>query len=287
MKKISKHLSLFIITISIFSFCFTNITFAKANNQPEPLRVLDTDSKSCLPTNYRNIKALNISGSAQFTPNEVKSIIEDINSKDILFVDLRQESHGFINNLAFSYFGDSKVLNYGLGTVEVLKNENALLSSIPLHSKVTIYKKSGKLYKTIKAKTISNEENLILSYNAKYLRLPVKDESIPSLEIVDDFVTLIKNSPKDLHIHFHCAHGVGRTTQFMVLYQIMNNKDNLSLKEILEYQIKKGGADLTKLKERAEFLNNFYRYVEKNKENNYEIPYSKWIFYNNNNNNNL
>ena len=67
----------------------------------------------------------------------------------------------------------------------------------------------------------------------------------------------------------------------MVLYQIMNNDDNLSLKEILEYQIKKGGADLTNLKERAEFLDNFYKYVEENKENNYKIPYSTWTTNNN------
>lgn len=284
MKKLFKHLFLYIIIISMFSICFTNATLAKANNQSEPLKVLDTASKNCLPTNYRNIKDLNISGSAQFTPKQVNYIIKDINTKDILFVDLRQESHGFINNLAFSYFGNSKILNYKLGTIDVLKNENALLSTIPLNSKITIYKKSGKVYKAIKAKAISNEENLILSSNAKYLRLPVKDESILSLEIVDNFVNLIKNKPKNLHIHFHCAHGVGRTTQFMVLYHIMNNPNSLSLKEILEYQIKEGGADLTKLKERAEFLNNFYKYVQENKDNNYEIPYSKWIFYNNNNN---
>ena len=60
-----------------------------------------------------------------------------------------------------------------------------------------------------------------------------------------------------------------------------DNDDNLSLKEILEYQIKKGGADLTNLKERAEFLDNFYKYVEENKENNYKIPYSTWTTNNN------
>ena len=283
MKKFLKHLSLFVI-VSIFSFCFTNITFAKTNNSSEPLKIIDTDSKNSLPTNYRNIKKLNISGSAQFTPKQIKHIIKDINSQDILFVDLRQESHGFINNLAFSYLGDSKVLNYGLDSIEVLKNENTLLSSIPFNTDITIYKKSGKVYTTINAKTICNEETLITNSNAKYLRLPVKDESIPSKEIVDDFVTLIKNKPKDLHIHFHCAHGAGRTTQFMVLYQIMNNIENLSLKEILEYQIKEGGIDLTNLKERAEFLNNFYKYVEENKDSNYEIPYSKWTLDNNNNN---
>lgn len=282
MKKFLKYLPTFMVILSIFSFCSTHTTFAKTDTLCEPLKVIDTDSKDNLPTNYRNIKKLNISGSAQFTPNQTPNIVKDINSKDILFIDLRQESHGFINNLAFSYFGDSKILNYELDSVDVLKNEKILLSSIPLHSKITIYKKSGKVYKTLKAKTISNEESLILNSNAKYLRLPVKDEGIPSLDIVDNFVNIIKTKPKDLHIHFHCAHGVGRTTQFMVLYQIMNNTDNLSLKEILEYQIKEGGADLTKITERAEFLNNFYKYVEENKNSNYKIPYSKWIFNNNN-----
>lgn len=276
MKKFFKHLFIFIIIISIFSFCFTNITFARTNNISDPLKILDTDSKENVPANYRNVKNLNISGSAQFTPKQVKSIIDDINSKNILFVDLRQESHGFINNLAFSYFGDSKILNYGLGATGVLKNEKSLLSSIALNSYVTIYKKSGKVYKAVKAEIVSDEESLILNSNAKYLRLPVKDESIPSTKIVDDFVNLVKNKPKNLHIHFHCAHGVGRTTQFMVLYQIINNPENLSLKEILEYQIRNGGADLTNLKERVEFLNNFYRYVEENKDSNYETPYSKW-----------
>lgn len=273
MKKFLKYLSTFIIISTFFSY-FSNITFAKTNNISEPLKIIDTDSKKSLPANYRNIKNLNISGSAQFNPKQVNHIIKDINAKDILFVDLRQESHGFINNLAFSYFGNSYILNCGLNTTNVLKNEKILLSSVPINTNITIYKKTGEIYKIIKSKTVFDEETLITNSNSTYLRLPVKDEGIPSLEIVDNFVRLIKDKPKNLHIHFHCAHGIGRTTQFMVLYQIMNNDDNLSLKEILEYQIKKGGADLTNLKERAEFLDNFYKYVKENKENNYKIPYS-------------
>ncbi len=277
MKKFLKHLSLFMIILSVISLNFSNITFGKNNDMPEILKILDNNSENDLPNQYRNIKDLNISGSAQFTPSQIPNIIKNINTKDILFIDLRQESHGFINNLAFSYFGDSKVLNYDLGSTDVLKNERNLLLSIPLNSQVTIYKKSGKVYSTIRAKFIFNEKDLILNSNSKYLRLPVKDEGIPSKEIVDDFVNLIKNKPKDLHIHFHCAHGVGRTTQFMVLYQIMNNDDNLSLKQILKYQINHGGADLTNIKERSKFLKKFYKYVEENKDTNYEIPYSTWI----------
>ena len=280
MKKFLKYLSTFIIISTFFSY-FSNITFAKTNNISEPLKIIDTDSKKSSPANYRNIKNLNISGSAQFNPKQVNHIIKDINAKDILFVDLRQESHGFINNLAFSYFGNSYILNCGLNTTNVLKNEKILLSSVPINTNVTIYKKTGEIYKIIKSKTVLDEETLITNSNSTYLRLPVKDEGIPSLEIVDNFVSLIKDKPKNLHIHFHCAHGIGRTTQFMVLYQIMNNDDNLSLKEILEYQIKKGGADLTNLKERAEFLDNFYKYVKENKKNNYKIPYSTWTTNNN------
>ncbi|MDO4534947.1 MAG: phosphatase [Clostridium perfringens] len=276
MKKLFKYLSIFIIILSIFSLTQTNFTFAKTINNNETLKILDTDSKNDLPNQYRNLKDLNISGSAQFTPKQVEYIINDINTKDILFIDLRQESHGFINNLAFSYLGDSKTLNYELGSTDVLKNENILLSSIPLNNNITIYRKSGNIYTTINAETVCNEENLIINSNAKYLRLPIKDESVPSLDIVDNFVSLINNKPNNLHIHFHCTHGKGRTTQFIVLYQIMNNSHHLSLKQILKYQINKGGVDLTKLKERDKFLKNFYKYVEENKATNYEIPYSKW-----------
>lgn len=277
MKKFLKYLSILLLMLSIFSFSLNNIAFAKDTNNSENYKILDSDSENHLPDQYRNIKSLNISGSAQFTPSEIPNIIKDINSKDILFVDLRQESHGFINNLAFCYFGDSKTLNYNLGPIDVLKNEKALLSSTIIGSEAIIYERSGKAYNIIKVKNVSNEEDLILKSKAKYLRLPVKDEGIPSLEIVDDFVNVIKNKPKDLHIHFHCAHGKGRTTQFMVLYQIMNNPDNLSLKEILKYQIDKGGIDLTKIKERDKFLKKFYKYVKENKDNNYEIHYSTWI----------
>ena len=87
----------------------------------------------------------------------------------------------------------------------------------------------------------------------------------------------IKNKPEGQHLHFHCDAGEGRTTTFMVLYQIMTDNGNLSLDQILCYQYNMGGITLTDDVDRAYFLNAFYNYVEKNKTDNYSIKFSQWI----------
>ena len=79
-----------------------------------------------------------------------------------------------------------------------------------------------------------------------------------------------------MHLHFHCDAGEGRTTTFMALYQIMNSS-NLSLEQILSYQYNIGGIILTDNKVRLDFLEEFYNYVSKNKDSNYEIKYSQWL----------
>ena len=87
----------------------------------------------------------------------------------------------------------------------------------------------------------------------------------------------IKNKPEGQHLHFHCDAGEGRTTTFMVLYQIMTDNGNLSLDQILCYQYNMGGITLTDDVDRAYFLNAFYNYVEENKTDNYSIKFSQWI----------
>ena len=61
------------------------------------------------------------------------------------------------------------------------------------------------------------------------------------------------------------------------MYQIMVNPNNLSLDQILTYQYNVGGIILTNDKYRAEFLNEFYNYVNQNKDTNYETSYSEWV----------
>lgn len=246
-------------------------------NKNETLIVKDSDITTGLPERFRDLTNLNISGSAQFTPSQIKNIKNTINKPDICVVDLLQESHGFINDLAISFYSIGKDLNNGFTTEETISTEDKLLNSIKLNSQINIYDKLGKVLTDITTCSISNENDAVTKDGLKYQRFAIKDDGIPSITTIDDFVDFIKNKPEGQHLHFHCDAGEGRTTTFMVLYQIMTDNGNLSLDQILCYQYNMGGIILTDDVDRAYFLNSFYNYVEKNKADNYSIKFSQWI----------
>lgn len=269
-----KKLLASIIFLAISLPLFSAIPFINNNNT---LIVLDSDSKKPLPDRFRNITTLNISGSAQFTPEQVAPLKSAINKENIYIVDLRQESHGFVNDLAISFYERDKDLNNGLTSTEVISTENSLLKAIKINSSLNIYDKLGKKLDTVTVSSVSNEDNLLTSNGLKYLRLAVKDAGIPSPLVIDEFVQFIKTKDPATHLHFHCDAGEGRTTLFMAMYQTMLNNTNLSLNQIISYQYNIGGVLLTDNKNQLEFLQEFYNYVSENKSTNYEKTYSQWI----------
>ena len=72
--------------------------------------------------------------------------------------------------------------------------------------------------------------------------------------------------------HFHCRAGKGRTTTFLVLYDMLRNAGRVSLKDIVDRQsVLAGDYDLLKpegesgwkaavFADRAAFVRAFYRY---------------------------
>lgn len=266
--------------IFVFILLSTFISANPMNNlfkNNKTLIVLDSASNSGLPDRFRDITNLNISGSSQFTKSQINNLKEAINKPNICIMDLRQESHGMLNDFAISFFSTYTDLNNGLTTEEVIKKENSQLSSIKIGSDVDIYHKTGRLFKEVTAEFVSNEDSIVTNDNMQYKRYAVKDNGSPTPIIVDNFVEFIKNKPTDLHIHFHCDAGEGRTTLFMAMYQTMLNNTNLSLNQIISYQYNIGGVLLTDNKNQLEFLQEFYNYVSENKSTNYEKTYSQWI----------
>lgn len=239
--------------------------------------ILDSDLKTPLPNKFRDATLLNISGSAQFTKDQVEPLKKAINKPNICIVDLRQESHGLLNDLAISYHNFYKLVNNGFDSVETTEKEISELNKIKINSQVNIFHKNGKLYKCVEAESVFTEENAVIDCGMQYKRYAVRDGGVPTPETVDDFVNFIKNKPDDLHLHFHCHAGEGRTTTFMVLYQIMNNQNNLTLDQILSYQYNIGGVVLTNDGYRLDFLEAFYEYIQENKASNYDTPYSQWV----------
>jgi protein-tyrosine phosphatase len=62
------------------------------------------------------------------------------------------------------------------------------------------------------------------------------DHLLPSDADVDRFVALVRDLKPDAWLHFHCRAGSGRTTTFLVLYDMLRNADHLSAAEIVARQ---------------------------------------------------
>ena len=266
--KVISFISLFLLFTSLISskpLCFTS-------NKNESIITIDSTSSVGLPMRLRDIPTLNISGSAQFTKDQLLNLKNSINKDNICIVDLRQESHGMINDLAISFLNPYKDLNNGFTTEQTIKAENSLLNKIKIGNTIQLYKHTGIFIKDITVDFISNESQLVTEADMQYKRFAVKDNSAPTPDIVDEFVEFIKNKPDDIHLHFHCAAGKGRTTSFMVMYQAMKNNSNLTLEQLLSYQYNIGGVNL-----HDNNIQDFCNYVQKNKDSNYSISYSQWI----------
>lgn len=294
--------------IECFSYIADEISKGSLNNQGylnefNSLRlVIDSKNSDKLPDNFRkssdsigilqnkdlNLKGLdtlNESGSAQFSENGMYLLKKSIDDKfNIYIVDLREESHGFINGIAVSWKDAENKANKGLTKEQVIFDENEKLNSISIGNPITIYNNNEHL---IIPEKVQNEKQLVESSNMSYIRIPVTDNERPTDDKVDYFVDFIKNLKPNSWLHFHCKRGLGRTTTFMVMYDIMKNSKNVSLEDIMKRQILLGGQNLiveennkfnykNYSQERWNFLKNFYNYSRENNDN-FKTSWSSWI----------
>ena len=259
---------------------------------------LDFKNEDTLPKNFRKttdlskvkkdggnttgLENLNISGSSEFTALSLVKLKNDINTKNKFFdIDLRQESHGFINGDAVSWKtkGEGDSDNAGLNYKEVMAKESKQLSEIPFGKPIKL--NHGKY--TLTPTVVENEQKLVSSNNIEYFRIAVTDGRRPTDESVDRFVEFVNNLPKDYWLHFHCKEGIGRTTTFMALFDMMKNSKNVSLDDIIERQFLLGKENLFKSDrdtKREVFLRNFYKYTKENNDN-FKTSWSEWVKQNN------
>ncbi len=282
----------FIVIISIFFIYFKDFFIGKLDTTSiNP--IIDSSNTEQLPKNFRmcnsyikddavedlsGLSDLNISGSGQFSENSLDMIKNKIGSNSIIIVDLKQEDHGFINGTPISWVNKKNTSNKGLTKEQILDNENNKLSGIENNKEISI--QNEKLIPT----KVQNENELVEDKGMSYIRIPVTDKEKPSDDIVDYFVQFVQALPKNTWVHFHCEEGLGRTTTFMAMYDIMKNAKKVNLEDIMNRQVLIGGQDLlddkintsTNAKERAEFIKKFYEYSLQNN-NNFKITWSQWL----------
>lgn len=245
-------------------------------NTKEGFLVMDTDRDTPLPNRYRDLPSLNISGSAQFEPSQIDNLKKQINILDTYIVDLRQESHGFLNDDAVSFYSTERLLNNGFDSEETLASEKEKFGAIKPGDIQNIFNKRGAFRESITVEKSQIELSLVKNAGLNYVLFATRDGHIPTPSMVDSFVSFVVKTPPTTHLHFHCDHGEGRTTMYMAMFQMMKESTLKSLNEILDEQLEAGGIILTDDTTRANFLQDFYDYTKENAATNFKTPFSVW-----------
>ena len=258
------------------------------------------EEKFRLDTEYTPSRAgldtLRISGSAEFSAQEFAALASTLKAKaggPVYIVDLRQESHGLFNGNAVSWYGPRDWGNVAKTPAAAAKDEQERLAAAKGQSLIVsrLDKKGRPLnVQPMKIQQSMDEETLVTAAGLRYLRIPATDHLWPSPENIDAFLTFYKQLPKDAWLHFHCAAGVGRTTVYMAMTDMLQNP-SVSLQDILYRQHllggtylgytvdkpKKGDWKADYYNDKARMIRLFYQYVQENAASQYRQNWSAWL----------
>ena len=299
----------------LFLTLFVFVTIAWAQYARTRL-VLDMRNEATLPKHFRTsndlsmndnvdetgLADLHIAGSAQFSKLSLQQVLQHLKTKHVTIIDLRQESHGFLNGNAVSWYGPHNADNTGKKALQIEKDQAQALHQLEKQQSVKVdlilKKTANELIDKTKTMefnvhSVSTEADLAGSLHLNYRRLYIQDFHPPTAQQVDQFIKMVQTIPKNQWIYFHCRGGVGRSTTFMVMYDMMHNAKRVSFDAILVRQKAIGGKDLREIPSdgwkqkyailRLNFLKDFYHYCYNNNDK-FETSWTTWVKLNRKNN---
>jgi len=259
-----------------------------ANTESLPLHFRSTEfPNGAHIIDATGLKNLHLSGGGQFSKQGLHAIQKKIPGLAYV-IDLRREPHVFLNDgIPISIFGvphdwsntcpkekflaqknmviflrahQGQLLDFGIN--DDATNAPQKIFSLPIHQ-------------------IQTEAELTQAAGVKYEHIGVIDHEAPSTEEINAFVNLVKTIPPGTSIYLHCHAGQGRTSTFMMMYDIIRNAKQVSFNNIAQRQIALGGVDLLNISQfdsyndiykkgpaiiRAQFLKDFYNYCKNNQD---------------------
>jgi hypothetical protein len=275
-----------------------DIDLKLANDPPRNWRTTDdplTPGTSEVPGATLGLRDLRASGSGEFTPEGLKLVLARTRGPVTVF-DLRQETHIFVNGLPVSWYASRDWSNVGRSQSEIEADEAARVASLKRGSKIDV--RPGHPVKHGNANSVppqqvtveraNIERDVVQPAGASYVRITITDHTRPLDDEVDRFILAVRALPENAWAHFHCEAGLGRTTTFMVLYDMLRNASRMSLEDIVYRQkILSHGYDVLQPDEpenwkapyaakRAEFIRAFYGYARANVDGR-PLLWSEWL----------
>lgn len=249
------------------------------------------------PPTRAGLDELRISGSGQFAAAGVPVLVSRIRAltdAPIYVVDLRQESHGFVDGTAVSLHGSRNQANAGRTAPEVEADEEEQLATLRSTDFTAVpmgYADTAVMepFETT-VQEVQTERALIEGAGLQYVRIAATDQVWPEPQAVDAFLDFYRTLPDTpVWLHFHCHAGHGRTTTFMALYDMLCNPE-LEAETVTWRQYLLGGSDLLAMpedsdtgwkaeaaRERIAMLHLFHVYVNEQQPAGFVLSWSEWL----------
>jgi hypothetical protein len=273
--------------------------------------ILDSPNQAGLPLHFRRmdspftpgpgprptrlgLDSIKASGGHQFSVAELDTMLANLPTKPVI-IDLRQESHGFLNGTAVSWYSPMDFANNGKTLSVIEADEHTRLKaqlSLGRACLTIVQAKDSGGHITqadtqeIPVTEIQTEAQVVAGRHLRYLRLAVTDHTRPADKDIDDFLRFYREMPKDTWLHLHCHAGEGRTTVFLIMMDMLANAGQVSAEDIATRQHLLGGLDILnahavgfKLQpalERAEFVRRFHQYALQNPQAK-PLLWSEWL----------
>ncbi|MFC3909616.1 tyrosine protein phosphatase [Legionella dresdenensis] len=312
--KSSERLILFLLTLLCSQLLFAESTYCDATRE-RPCLVQDTDYSNSTVRDLRSSLMIadyysgNKAGLEQFRASASSQpsepgwlVVADFiyqqtgnGTQKVTVIDLRQENHGYLNGNAITLTDTHDWINADKSKEMALMYEQEWLNTLAVETFISNILnveqfKMGEYAagQTLKVQAVNNEKDVVTKLGFNYHRLAVTDHRSPDRREVDAFIGLVDNLPPDGWLHIHCRGGKGRTTTFMVLYDMLKNADKVSLDEILARQaaipphynltdINKTDPELVPYYyDRLLFLEQFYHFAQSRLEGNHQT-WSQWL----------
>ena len=255
---------------------------------------LKGDTRDGVMPSAKGLSSSNASASSCFSEKEFENVLlaVPVSPKQFYDIDLRLESHGYLDGMAVSWYSFKDWGNDGRSQDIAIHVETDQLNKAFKTQPIEVYTFNDDGNKVgppiqITATNVRTEEQMVKSHGANYWRLALPDHFRPQDSEVDRYLDFYRALPKDAWLHYHCYAGMGRTTIFMIMHDILKNApQGVSFKDIIKRQALLGKVDLSEIPdskknwerqlyvERYRFTKQFYDYVIHHPE--LDMSYVQW-----------
>lgn len=241
---------------------------------------------------FRAFEALRLSGSSEFSELGLRLLKARMPVPRFTVVDLRQESHGFAAGLPVSWEGNHDWGNAGRTQDQVLADEQrrlAALAACPRAELIRLDQSWGRGHLTsvpVRPGPTKTEREVVEGSGLEYARFATPDHLYPDDATTDRFVRFARERLDGGWMHFHCKAGIGRTTVFMTMADMMRSARTVPRDEIIRRQGRGAGYDLEAVappgpwnhetsRKRLAFVRAFYDYCRAASPA-FDLTWSEW-----------